>query len=63
MSAVEPPAATVPAAIALAFARIAQLRAAGFDLLYPEVGELARLRKGAELIIVPIVKEHAHGYA
>lgn len=52
MPAAEPP--TKPPAIALAFARIAQLRAAGFDLVYPEAGELARLRKGAELIIVRV---------
>lgn len=50
MPAAEPP--TAPQAIALAFIRIAELRAVGFDLLYPEDGELARLRKGAELVIV-----------
>jgi hypothetical protein len=43
---------TTPAAIALAFTRIAELRAAGFDLVYPKPGELARLRKGAELVII-----------
>lgn len=39
---------------ARAFARIAQLRAEGWALVYPEAGELARLRKGAEVVIVPI---------
>jgi hypothetical protein len=53
MPAAEPPTAAAPA-LALAFTRIAELRAAGFELLYPECGELARLRKGAEIVIVPV---------
>jgi hypothetical protein len=60
MSTAEPP--TAPSAMALAFTRIAQLRAAGYDLVYPVLPhELARLRKGAELIIMSTGKEHAHG--
>lgn len=46
------PAPVLEYPIARAFARIAELRAAGFDLVYPHAGELARLRKGAELIII-----------
>jgi len=50
MPTAEPP--TAPA-IALAFARIAALRAAGFDLVPPlQPTELARLVRGRELIIV-----------
>lgn len=53
MTITEPPSPQpVPSAIADAFTRIAQLRAAGFDLVYPERGELARLIRGRELIIV-----------
>jgi hypothetical protein len=60
MPAAEPPAAL--AAIARAFARIAQLRADGYDLVYVEQPhELARLMRGRELIIVPTVKEPRHG--
>lgn len=40
--------------IARAFIRIAQLRAQGYDLVYPERGELARLVRGQLLVIVPI---------
>jgi hypothetical protein len=44
--------AAPPAATAAALAQIAQLRAAGFDLVTPERGELARLIRGAEVVIV-----------
>jgi hypothetical protein len=53
----EPPTATAPA-LALAFIRIAQLRAAGYDLVYPERDELARLVRGPELISIPLLQEH-----
>jgi hypothetical protein len=53
MPAAEPlTAPTAPAPIANAFTRIAQLRAAGFDLVYPERGELARLIRGREIMII-----------
>jgi hypothetical protein len=59
--AAEPPTAPAPPALALAFARIAQLRAAGYDLVYTEQpSELARLVRGRELVIV-MVKELRHG--
>jgi hypothetical protein len=58
MPAAEPPTAPpAPPPMALALARIAQMRSAGFDLVYPERGELARLVRGRELVIVPTVKE------
>jgi hypothetical protein len=58
--AAEPPTAAPPV-LALAFARIAQLRAAGYDLVYTEQpSELARLVRGRELVIV-MVKELRHG--
>lgn len=47
----EPPCAAAPT-LALALARIAALCAAGFDLVYPAPGELARLRKGNDVVIV-----------
>lgn len=52
MQAAEPPTAQPPA-IAQALQRIAQLRSAGYDLIAPEApDELARLRRGAELVTV-----------
>jgi hypothetical protein len=50
---IDPPTAAQPRAIALALERIEALRAAGFELIAPDApDELARLRRGAELVIV-----------
>jgi hypothetical protein len=58
----EPPPTAAAPALALAFTRIAELRAAGFDLVPPmQPTELARLIRGRELIIVPTIKEPRHG--
>lgn len=37
---------------AAALVEIARLREAGFELIYPAAGELARLQRGAEVVIV-----------
>jgi hypothetical protein len=54
MPAAEPPTPAAPTAIALALARIEALRAEGFELIEPESCELARLRRGREIISVPV---------
>lgn len=57
MSALDLPVADLPAMSTLvdiraALQRVAELRESGFDLVAPEAGELARLKRGAELAIV-----------